>query len=67
MISIAQHALDAVHLNRWPIAYGLTFSTDNGDQYLHAASRSELVHGLGLEVDSVERLSFELEARVQTW
>lgn len=60
MISIAQHALDAVHLNRWPIAYGFTFSTDNSDEYLRAASHSELVHGLELEVDRVETLSFEL-------
>ncbi|MGY1719206.1 restriction endonuclease [Blastococcus sp. SYSU DS0552] len=67
MISIAQHALDEVHLNRWPIAYGFTFSTDNSDEYLRAASRSELVHGLELEVDRVETLSFELEAKVQAW
>jgi hypothetical protein len=65
MISIAQHALDAVHMNRWPIAYGFTFSTDGSDEYLRAATRSELVRGLAREVNQVEALSLDLEAKIK--
>ncbi|SOC50969.1 Restriction endonuclease [Blastococcus aggregatus] len=67
MVSTAQRALDAVHLNRWPIPYGLSFGTGDSDDFLAAASRSELVDGLGLEVDKAEALSLELEAKVQEW
>jgi hypothetical protein len=66
-ISIAQQALDAVHLNRWPVVYGFNRSSDDGKPYLRASSRSELVHRLGVEVDFIEARSFELEAIVEEW
>jgi len=64
MISIAQQALDAVQLDRWPIAYGFTFATEGPDTF-RAASRSELVHGLEREVEKIEDLSLDMESKME--